>query len=188
MNPSTALTLASSQLSSVAEGDAQYLTFVINGEMFAINILGVKEIIEYGNITPIPLMPEFIRGVINLRGAVVSVVDLNARFGNIASTITRRSCIVIIETLSQEGEHQGETQDIGVVVDAVSEVLTIPRNEIGPPPSFGAKIRSDFISGMGKVNGKFVILLNTQKVLSIDEMAQLHDISHRPDAAIAVTQ
>ncbi|MCZ4263252.1 chemotaxis protein CheW, partial [Limimaricola sp. G21655-S1] len=80
-----------------SSGDAQYRTFLINNEMFAINILGVKEIIEYGNITPVPMMRGFIRGVINLRGAVVSVVDLNARFGNAPSVITRRSCIVIIE-------------------------------------------------------------------------------------------
>ena len=188
MNPSTELTLASTPLPAATQGDAQYLTFLIKGEMFAINILGVKEIIEYGNITPIPLMPDVIRGVINLRGAVVSVVDLNARFGNAASTVTRRSCIVIIETQGQEGDQEGGSQDIGVVVDAVSEVLTIPRQEIEPPPSFGARIRADFISGMGKVNGKFVILLNTQKVLSIDEMALLHEITHHPDAAIAVTQ
>ena len=136
--------------------------------MFAISILGIKEIIEYGNLTTVPMMPDFIRGVINLRGAVVPVVDMSARFGRTASEVTRRSCIVIIEVETDE-----EKQDVGVVVDSVSEVLEIPAAEIEPAPSFGARIRADFISGMGKVNGKFVIILNADRVLSVDEMAML---------------
>jgi len=153
-------------LSQQEEG--QYLTFLIGGEMFAISILGIKEIIEYGNLTTVPMMPDFIRGVINLRGAVVPVVDLSSRFGRTASEVTRRSCIVIIEV---EGDE--EKQDVGVVVDSVSEVLGIPAAEIEPAPSFGARIRSDFINGMGKVDGKFVIILNADRVLSVDEMAML---------------
>lgn len=148
--------------------DAQYLTFLLGGEMFAIGILGIKEIIEYGSLTAVPMMPQFIRGVINLRGAVVPVVDLSARFGRNASEVTRRSCIVILEV-----ESDGERQDVGVVVDSVSEVLAIAAGEIEPPPSFGAKIRTDFISGMGKVGGKFVIILKADRVLSVDEMAML---------------
>jgi len=148
--------------------DAQYLTFLLGGEMFAIGILGIKEIIEYGSLTAVPMMPKFIRGVINLRGAVVPVVDLSARFGRKSSEITRRSCIVILEV-----DADGERQDVGVVVDSVSEVLAIAAGEIEPPPSFGAKIRTDFISGMGKVGGKFVIILNADRVLSVDEMAML---------------
>ncbi len=153
-------------LSQQEEG--QYLTFLIGGEMFAISILGIKEIIEYGNLTTVPMMPDFIRGVINLRGAVVPVVDMSARFGRTASEVTRRSCIVIIEVETDE-----EKQDVGVVVDSVSEVLEIPAAEIEPAPSFGARIRADFISGMGKVNDKFVIILNADRVLSVDEMAML---------------
>lgn len=175
MNSSTNITLPPATLNEQS-GDAQYLTFLINNEMFAINILGVKEIIEYGNITPIPMMPSFIRGVINLRGSVVSVVDLSARFGCAPSNITRRSCIVIIEGMPQQGDEPAG-HDIGVVVDSVSEVLGIPPSDIEPPPSFGAKIRADFISGMGKVNGKFVILIDTEKVLSLEEMAQLNEIT-----------
>ena len=151
--------------------DAQYLTFLLGGEMFAIGILGIKEIIEYGSLTAVPMMPEFIRGVINLRGAVVPVVDLSARFGRKASEVTRRSCIVILEVEADGAD--GERQDVGVVVDSVSEVLAIAAGEIEPPPSFGAKIRTDFISGMGKVGGKFVIILNAGRVLSVDEMAML---------------
>lgn len=152
----------------VESSPAQYLTFLLGGEMFAVGILNIKEIIEYGSVTEIPMVPPFIRGVINLRGAVVPVIDLASRFGGKRSEISRRTCIVIIELAEND-----ERQDIGVVVDAVSEVLEIPATEIEPPPSFGARIRADFIKGMGKVNGKFVILLEVDKVLSVDEIASL---------------
>lgn len=150
----------------------QYLTFSLGGEMFAVGILNVKEIIEYGNLTEIPMMPSFIRGVINLRGAVVPVVDLAARFGGKVSAVQRRTCIVIAEMLQDEVGH-----DIGIMVDAVSEVLEIPAREIEPPPSFGARIRADFIAGMGKVAGKFVVILQIDRVLSVAEMAQLAHVS-----------
>jgi purine-binding chemotaxis protein CheW len=146
----------------------QYLTFLLGGETFAIGILHVKEIIEYGSVTTVPMMPEFVRGVINLRGAVVPVIDLAMRFSRAASPISRRTCIVIIEVMNADEKH-----NIGVTVDAVNEVLEIPSSEIEPPPAFGARIRSDFIGGMGKVNGKFVIILDADKVLSVDEMASL---------------
>lgn len=146
----------------------QYLTFMLHGEMFAVGILNVKEIIEYGNLTEIPMMPSFIRGVINLRGSVVPVIDLSARFGNQITEISKRTCIVIVEV--QEGDLK---HDIGIMVDAVSEVIEIAASEIEPAPSFGAKIRADFIHGMGKVAGKFVIILNIMKVLSAEEIAML---------------
>jgi len=158
---------------AVDEAPQQYLTFLLGGEMFALVILNVKEIIEYGNLTEIPMMPAFIRGVINLRGSVVPVIDLSARFGGKATEIDRRTCIVIVE---MKGEDESAGRDVGIVVDAVSEVLEIPKGEIEPPPSFGAKIRADFIAGMGKVAGKFVIILNVQRVLSVDEMAQLSQV------------
>ncbi len=148
--------------------DAQYLTFLLGGEMFAIGILNIKEIIEYGQPTEVPMMPGYVRGVINLRGRVVPVIDLLPRFGRAASPVSKRTCIVIIDV-----EHEGERQDIGVVVDSVSEVLQIAGSEVEPPPAFGARIRADFIAGMGKVNGRFVIILNVDKVLSVDELAML---------------
>jgi len=150
------------------EAPSQYLTFALGGEMFAVGILNVKEIIEYGNLTEIPMMPAFIRGVINLRGSVVPVIDLSARFGGKSAELGRRTCIVIVEVSDADMQH-----DIGIMVDAVSEVLDIPNSEIEPPPTFGAKIRADFIFGMGKVAGKFVIILNIDKVLSVEEIAQL---------------
>ena len=158
------------------QSPSQDLTFLLGGEMFAVGILNVKEIIEYGQLTGIPMMPDFIRGVINLRGSVVPVIDLAARFGGKPTEVTRRTCIVIVEVsdgFDKDGDEQSNGHDIGIMVDAVSEVLDIPGSEIEPPPTFGARIRADFIFGMGKVGGKFVILLNINKVLSIDEIAQL---------------
>ena len=148
------------------QGPGQYLTFMLGGEVFAIGILRIKEIIEYGHLTTVPMMPAFIRGVINLRGAVVPVVDLASRFGGQPGEVTRRSCIIILELEVEE-----EIQVIGVVVDAVNEVLEIAGADIEPPPGFGTRIRTDFIAGMGKVQERFVIILNVNKILSANEMA-----------------
>jgi purine-binding chemotaxis protein CheW len=166
---------------AATEEDHQYLTFLLSNEMFAIAILNIKEIIEYGNLTEVPMMPGFIRGVINLRGSVVPVVDLSARFGRGKTEVSRRTCIVIIEV---EGSDETK-QDIGVVVDSVSEVLEIPRSEIEPPPAFGAKIRVDFMHGMGKVAGKFVIILDANKVLSVDELSMLGQTAGTMPMAVA---
>ena len=146
----------------------QYLTFMLHGEMYAVGILNVKEIIEYGQLTEIPMMPAFIRGVINLRGSVVPVIDMAARFGGQHAQVQRRTCIVIVEVRQDDAKH-----DLGIMVDAVSEVIEIHGADIEPPPSFGAKIRADFIAGMGKVAGKFIILLDIQRVLSIEELSTL---------------
>lgn len=143
----------------------QYLTFLLGEEMFAIGILVIKEIIEYHALTVVPMMPPSIRGVINLRGSVVPVIDLSARFARRPTAVTKRTCIVIVEV-----DSEGERQDIGVVVDAVNQVLDILPNEIEPAPAFGAKLRTDFIRGMGKVQGKFIVLLEVNHVLSLDEI------------------
>jgi purine-binding chemotaxis protein CheW len=156
-----------------AQEPVQYLTFMLAGEMFAIGILAIKEIIEYHSLTEVPMMPASVRGVINLRGAVVPVMDLLARFGRPSSEITKRSCIVIVEVEVKDAERPErlERQVIGVIVDAVSEVLDIAPSDIEPPPAFGARIRSEFIQGMGKVKGKFVILLDVNHVLSVDDLS-----------------
>lgn len=167
-------------LADRADDAQQYLTFSLAGEMYAVAILNVKEIIEYGTLTEIPMMPGFIRGVINLRGAVVPVIDLAARFGGKQTEISRRTCIVIVELAENDAR-----QDVGIVVDAVSEVLEIPPAEIEPPPAFGARIRTDFIAGMGKVAGKFVIILDVRRVLSVDEMAALANIGQSGEAVTA---
>ena len=153
--------------------ESQFLTFFLGKEMFAIGILNIKEILEYGQLTAVPMLPAFIRGVINLRGAVVPVVDLSARFGGAQSETTKRTCIVIVEIATTDGR-----QEIGMVVDSVSAVLEIPANDIEPAPEFGAKIRAAFIQGMGKINGRFVIILNVDKVLSVDELSLASQATH----------
>lgn len=154
----------------------QYLTFMLGGELYALGILSSKEIIDYGNLTEVPMMPGFVRGVINLRGSVVPVVDLLARFGKGTTPIAKRTSIVIVETINDAEDDS--PQDLGIIVDAVNEVVEISQEDIEPAPSFGTGIRPDFINGMAKRNGRFVILLNVSKVLSVDEMAALSKVGH----------
>jgi purine-binding chemotaxis protein CheW len=149
----------------------QYLTFVLGRETFAIGILGIKEILEYEAPTDVPMMPAFVRGVVNLRGMVVPVIDLCARFGRPSAPVTKKTCVVIVETRANE-----ESQILGIVVDAVNEVLEIPHTEIEPAPSFGSSVRTDFIAGMGKVRDKFVVILDANRVLSLDEMENLASV------------
>lgn len=146
----------------------QYLTFRLGEETFAMPILMIKEILEYPEMTNVPMMAACVRGVLNLRGRVVPVVDLAVRFGRPASAPTRRSCVVILEVTTDE-----EQIDVGILVDGVNQVIDIPAADIEPPPSFGARLRTDFIRGMGKVNGNFVVILDSSTVLSIDEIAAL---------------
>ena len=153
-------------------GVAQYLTFMLDGEQFALGILAIKEIVEYGHITVVPMMPAWIRGVINLRGAVVPVIDLSARFGRGGTATTKRTCIVIVEITTD-----GASRDVGVMVDAVNAVLDISSADIEPAPAMGAMIRNDFILGMGKVEGRFVIILNAERVLSEDDRAVALEIA-----------
>jgi len=156
----------------------QYLTFVLGRETFALGILGIKEILEYETPTDVPMMPAFVRGVVNLRGMVVPVIDLCARFGRPSAPVTKKTCVVIVETLAHD-----ERQVLGIVVDAVNEVLVIPHTDIEPAPSFGSSVRTDFIHGMGKVRDKFVVILNVDRVLSIDEMENLASVKHPNPAA-----
>jgi len=159
---------ATTQSAAPRQEPTQYLTFSSGSETFAIGILCVKEIIEYAGVTDVPMMSECIRGVINLRGAVVTVMDLAARFGRPRAEIGKRSCVIIVEI-----EEGGEQHVVGILVDSVSAVLEIAPEDIEPPPAFGARIRTDFIAGMGKVKDKFVILLDVARVFSIEEIALL---------------
>ena len=156
----------------------QYLTFQLAGEVFAIGILAIREILEYASLTTVPMMPAYVRGVINLRGSVVPVLDLMVRFGRAPAEATKRTCIVIVEITTH-----GERQVFGVVVDSVNAVLDIPASEIEPPPSFGARIRTDFIQGMGRVNDRFVILLDVNHVLAAEEIALLGESMQTDHAA-----
>jgi purine-binding chemotaxis protein CheW len=161
----------------------QYLTFMLGGEMFSIGILCIREIIWYSNLTEVPMMPACIRGVINLRGAVVPVMDLSSRFGKPATPVTKSTCIIIVEV---ETQNEGERQSMGVVVDSVQAVLEIAASDIESAPSFGAKIRSDFIEGIGKVAGKFVILLNVNNVLSMQEIGEMGQVASMATNVAAV--
>lgn len=157
-----------SEVLESADEASQYLSFVLGGEVYGVSILVIKEILEYSEPTIVPMMPEFIKGVVNLRGSVVPVVDLSLRLGQQPAELTKRTCIVIIEV-----EHEEEKMEVGVMVDAVNEVLDIEPTNIEETPNFGLNIRTDFISGMGKVAEKFVVLLNINKVLSVDELSLL---------------
>lgn len=146
----------------------QYLTFRLEQELFAIPIGNIREIIEFSTITEIPMMPPFLRGVINLRGSVVPVIDLSARFGRAPTSIGKRTCIVIVELEQDEQVHA-----LGIMVDAVNEVLDVEDSQIEAAPNFGAKLRADFIEGMINIAERFVIALNIRQVLSVEEMAEL---------------
>lgn len=154
----------------------QYLTFTVAGETYAFGIARIREIIEYGRLTPIPMMPAFVRGVINLRGRGLPVIDLAARFGGRPGETTRRSCIVVVEADTGSGS-TGSNTDLGFVVDTVSEVLEIPLDRIEPAPAFGQHLRPDFIEGMARLDESFVVILDEHRVLSIPEMAQLSRLS-----------
>ncbi|MCE0492444.1 chemotaxis protein CheW [Vibrio salinus] len=151
----------------------QYLTFLCAGERLAVEILDVKELLEVMTMTRVPMTPPFIRGVMNLRGSVVPIVDLSARLAGKPCTLTKRSSIVLVEVV--QGEH---TQVLGMLVDEVSEILEIDEEHIQPPPSFGANIRTDFIRAMGNIDGEFIILLAIDKVLSVEELSSLENITN----------
>jgi len=147
---------------------AQYLTFWLGDEVLGMDIRTVREIIQCGPMATVPLMPKFLRGVINLRGAVVPVIDLNARFGRPATKVGKKSCIVIFDAV-----RAGERAELGLLVDAVSEVIKIGAEHIEPPPDFGATVRRDFIRGLAKLGARFVILLDPDRALDVQEMADL---------------
>lgn len=159
------------QVTEINEDDNEHmkhLTFSVSDDVYGVGISSVKEIIEYPSLTSVPMTPDFIRGVINLRGNVVPVIDLAVRLGKDSRKSGKRSCVIIVEL-----EADGEMSDVGFVVDAVNEVVDIDDNDIEAAPSFGAKIRADFISGMGKRNDNFIIILELERVLSIDELSEL---------------
>ena len=145
----------------------QYLTFFIRDEEYAVEILRVKEIIEFEHVTRVPTTPAHVRGVINLRGAVLPVVDLSAKFGNAETELTRTTCIIVVETRLND-----ELLTIGVVSSAVSEVVDIADSAIEPAPSFGTGVSVDFLTGMGKLDGRLVLILDIDRVLSPVEIQQ----------------
>jgi purine-binding chemotaxis protein CheW len=152
----------------MAENDAartaQYLSFTIAGTDYGLPILAVKEILQHDEPTRVPGTPGSIRGVINVRGSVVPVVDLAVKFGKGETAATKRTCILVVEA-----RIGGERLTLGVVADAVNEVLDLPPEAIEPPPAFGTNVRIDYLVGMGKVGKGFVLLLDVDRVLSASE-------------------
>jgi purine-binding chemotaxis protein CheW len=138
----------------------QYLTFHVAGEEYAVGILQVKEIIEYGTVTKVPTMPDFVRGVINLRGSVVPVVDLAAKLGMPKASVSRWSCIILVEVTID-----GEETTVGVLVDAMGQVIELSPQDIERPPAFGTRARADCLRGMGKLGSKFIMILDIERVL-----------------------
>jgi purine-binding chemotaxis protein CheW len=161
-----------------AAGSGQYLTFTLDDELFAVGIAAVREIIQYGQMTLVPLMPDFVRGVINLRGAVVPVIDLQARLGRAPAQVGERSSIVIFEV-----RRDGERHELGMMVDAVSEVIEIADAGVDAPPQFGSVVRRDYIHGIVKVGGRFVVILALGATLDIDDMAEQCDHARHKLAA-----
>lgn len=149
-------------------GPQQYLTFLLRDECFGLGIETVREIIEYGQLTGVPLMPDFVKGVINLRGDIVPVIDLSIRLGRSPLAVHKRSCIIILEIPFEDN-----FVVLGAAVDSVNEVIDIESSQIEPPPSFGARLKAQFIQGVANVEQNFVVLLHGDKVLSIDELASL---------------
>jgi purine-binding chemotaxis protein CheW len=160
----------------------QYLTFLLASEEYAVDVLSVKEIIEYGEVTKVPGTPFHVRGVINLRGSVVPVVDLAVKLGREESPLTRRSCIVIVET----GLQQGERVVTGVVADAVNQVIEFSPDDIEPPPAFGTGVRLHYLDGIAKTGASFVLVLNMDAVLS-DEAHTTAALPRLPDPAPELT-
>ncbi len=151
-----------------ADREGKYLTFSLDREEYGIGILKVKEIIGMMRITPVPQAPEYVKGVINLRGKVIPVIDLRARFGMSSSEYTDRTCIVVVEIDAATGRLH-----IGIVVDSVSEVLNIKGSDIEETPAFGIRLKTDYILGMAKKDGGVKILLDIDRVLSDEELELL---------------
>ncbi len=147
------------------EDNVQYLTFKLDGESFATEISKVREVLEYTQVTPVPRSPEFMQGVINLRGSVVPVVDLRLQFGMSAAEQTVDSCIIIIEV-----NIEGTSTVLGALADSVQEVIDLKAEQLEPAPSFGTRIDNDFIQHMGKLEDRFVIVLDMNKVFNLEQI------------------
>jgi len=146
----------------------QYLTFTLDGENFATQISRVREVLEYDKISPLPHTPDYMLGVINLRGSVVPVMDMRLQFGVEAKEPTVDTCIIIVEVLVD-----GESLVLGALVDTVQEVIDLRAEEIEPAPTLGSRINTQFIHGMAKVDDEFVIVLDMEQVFYTDELEQV---------------
>ena len=144
----------------------QYLTFQLGNEVFALDVSNVREILEFTTVTKVPQTPEFMRGVINLRGSVVPVLDMRLKFGMTITEKTVNTCIIVVEVSFEE-----ETTIIGALVDSVQEVFELEPDQIEPAPRIGTQLRTEFIKGMGKRDDQFIIILDVDKVFSSEELS-----------------
>ncbi len=159
------INLSSELTSEDNNTSVQFLTFLVKGEVFALDIKSIKEILNYRPITKMPFMPGFVHGVLNLRGDVLPVIDLSSRLHNEITSIGARSTVLIIETATAQG-----SQTMGILVDGVSEVLSLDSAHIDTPPQFGAHLKPEFIFGVTRLNDNFIIILNQETVFSMEEM------------------
>ncbi|QWV94512.1 chemotaxis protein CheW [Geomonas oryzisoli] len=149
----------------------QYLTFKLEDELFALDIGKVREVLDFTSITKVPQTPDYMRGVINLRGSVVPVVDLRLKFGMAMAEQTVNTCVIIVEV-----ELEGEKVVMGAMADAVQEVMDLEPDQIEPPPRIGTKLNTDFIKGMGKHNEQFIIILDIDKVFTSGELEMVQEL------------
>lgn len=152
----------------------QYFVFTLGNDSFGLNIEHVREVNEYGKVFSVPQAPHFIRGIINLRGEVIPVIDLNGRFFDKRSEVTKFTSIVVVEI-----EDKDEIILIGVMVDAFKEVIDVKENEIDETPSFGLNLENDYVSGVTNLGGEFVILLDVKTVLNIDQLSGADGVEER---------
>ena len=150
----------------IRDENHQYLTFKLDEEVFALGIDKVREVLHYTSVTKVPQTPDFMRGVINLRGSVVPVIDMRLKFGMAKTDTTVNTCIIIVEI-----NLDGETAILGALADSVQEVLDLEPHQIEPAPKIGTKLRTEFIKGMGKRNEQFIIILDIDRVFSSGELA-----------------
>lgn len=155
----------------------QYLTFKLAHETFAVDVAKVREILDLITITKVPRTPDFMRGVINLRGSVVPVVDMKLKFGMEVTEKTVDTCIIVLEVTIE-----GETTIVGALADSVQEVLELEPSDIEPPPRIGMKLNIDFISGMGRLGEEFVIILDTDRIFSFEEVEALVEVDETDDS------
>jgi purine-binding chemotaxis protein CheW len=153
----------------------QYLTFKLDCEVFALDVATVREVLDFTTVTRIPRTPEFMRGVINLRGSVVPVVDLRLAFGMSATQKTVNTCIIVVEVCLD-----GESTIMGALADSVEEVIDLEPDQIQPAPRIGTSIKTDFIRGMGKRDTNFLMILDIDRVFSADQLAGLRTASFAP--------
>ncbi|MBZ0156485.1 MAG: chemotaxis protein CheW [Alphaproteobacteria bacterium] len=156
----------------------QYLTFKLEEEVFALDIAKVREVLDFTTITKVPRTPDFMRGVINLRGSVVPVVDMRLKFGMTRTEKTVNTCIIIVE-ISLEGD----TTVLGALADSVQEVIELEPGQIEPPPRIGTRLKTEFIKGMGKREDTFIIILDIDKVFSADELSVVQGMGEDIPAA-----